>query len=328
MAQVRRFPSRDGTFIGMAGISVDLGFFSGWLKNIALGQQDVALIADTWLSLLTSNSTHIGEPGRKLPQAMLKQFVDAGAGYATLHADGLGDGVQRLYGLRKVAQLPFFVVYGIADDEWLASWHRQLVIEVLTVTLICCMAIAMLRVYRTQLRQEQRLQQLANTDPLTGVANRRHFLEHSALELKKARRSMQDLALLIIDIDHFKPINDNYGHGVGDRAVVRFADICKRVVRDIDLLGRFGGDEFIVLLPATGLREALQVAERLRSAIESDTALRDSGVAIQMSASIGAAMLRADAADISSALAKADAALYRAKQNGRNRVVSEELLTG
>ena len=324
VAQVRRFPSANGSFTGMAGISVDLGFFSSWLKNLSVGQHDVALIADTWLSLLASNAAYIGEPGRKLPHAMLKQFVDAHAGYATLHTDGLGDGVQRLYGMRKIEALPFFVVYGIADEEWLAGWRRQLVNEVLTVMLICFMAVAMLRVYHTQLRQEERLQQLANTDPLTGVANRRYFLEHSALELKKARRALQDLALLIIDIDHFKPINDTYGHAVGDRAVMRFAGICKRMVRDVDLLGRFGGDEFIVLLPATGIKEALQVAERLRSAVESDTVLRDSGVAIQMTSSIGAAIIPADAPDISAALAKADAALYRAKQNGRNRVENGE----
>ena len=320
VTQVRRYPSPDGRLAGLAGISVDLGFFSHWLNNVSVGRHGAILIFDTWLNLLASNTTAAGAPGQRVPDATLQQFIDSRQRYWSVRTIAFGDGVPRLYGIRKVENLPFLIVYGEADDDWQANWRWQVAVELGSFVLIAGMAIVMLRAYWTQLRQEERLLALANIDALTGVANRRHFIECARRELQKARRSRQDMALLIIDIDHFKTINDTHGHAAGDQAVVLFSDTCKRAIREVDLLGRFGGDEFVVLLPATAMGEAAQIAERMRDLIASCTGLKMNGTAIPLSASIGIAMVRADDADLSRALNAADAALYRAKQLGRNRI--------
>jgi diguanylate cyclase (GGDEF)-like protein len=323
ITQVRRFPSPDAHLTGLAGISVDLEFFSHWLNNVSVEPHGVISIFDTWLNLLASNNTAVGAPGQRVRNDTLQKFIDSSQDYMSVRTTALGDGTPRLYGIRKLANFPFLVVYGEADEDWQANWRRQVVVELGSFLLIAGMAIVMLRAYWTQLRQEVLLQSLANEDPLTGIANRRRFIERSGWELQKAKRSRQEMALLIIDIDRFKTINDTYGHAIGDKAIVLFSDACKRAVRETDLLGRFGGDEFVALLPATGSDEAVRIAERMRGLIASCTGLEANGKTIALSASIGVSTVHPDDLDLSRALHKADAALYRAKQGGRNRVELE-----
>lgn len=323
ITQVRRFPSANGQLTGLAGISVDLNFFSHWLNNVSVERHGVISIFDTWLNLLASNNTAAGAPGQRVRNDTLQKFIDSSQEYMFIRTNALGDGIPRLYGIRKLANLPLMVVYGEADEDWQANWRRQVAVELGSFLLLTGMAIVMLRAYWTQLRQQELLQSLANHDPLTGIANRRRFIERFGWELQKAKRSQQEMALLIIDIDRFKTINDTYGHAVGDKAIVLFSDACKRAIRETDLLGRFGGDEFVALLPATGSDEALQIAERMRGLIVSCTGLEANGRTIALSASIGISTIHADDTDLSRALHKADAALYRAKQRGRNRVELE-----
>lgn len=174
----------------------------------------------------------------------------------------------------------------------------------------------------TQRRQlEEELKILATTDPLTGLSNRRHFLAAAALVMESFRRYHRPLTLLMLDIDHFKKINDTYGHGVGDQVLVAVADTLRSVLRSADLCGRFGGEEFVCLLPETTETEARIVAERLRRALAEQTVDAAEG-AVRFTASIGLTV--ADVSDVSveSLLQRADAAMYEAKKAGRNRVVS------
>ncbi len=169
-----------------------------------------------------------------------------------------------------------------------------------------------------QMREEFR--KLANTDMLTGVDNRRSFFARANIELKRAQRHGTGLAILMIDIDHFKQLNDSQGHAIGDRAIIGFAKSCLNELRDVDLLGRLGGDEFAVLLPDTSLQGAKIVAERIRCAVEATQLLNDKKELLHITSSIGGVMLGADITCIDEALAKADEALYRSKLKGRNRV--------
>ncbi|WP_170959028.1 diguanylate cyclase [Magnetospirillum sp. 15-1] len=173
-------------------------------------------------------------------------------------------------------------------------------------------------------RMEAELRRLATTDVLTGTFNRRHFMEMAGAEVDRARRHARPLVALMLDIDHFKRINDTYGHPVGDVAIKALADVCAQVIRHEDVLGRLGGEEFAIALTETDLDGALLVAERLRQAV---AALRiaveqgpDGPDVVTFTVSIGVAeRLEADMA-IDPMLSRADMALYAAKRSGRNRV--------
>jgi diguanylate cyclase (GGDEF)-like protein/PAS domain S-box-containing protein len=172
-------------------------------------------------------------------------------------------------------------------------------------------------------RHEEGLRRLARIDPLTGVCNRRRLMELAEREWRRATRFGQPLALLMLDIDRFKGINDVHGHATGDRAICVVAKTCVEAVREIDVVGRYGGEEFVLLLPGTELEGAREVAERLRLRIAAlELELDEEGApALRLTASIGFAAREADGT-LEHLLASADAALYRAKSAGRNRTVA------
>ncbi|MBA5608848.1 diguanylate cyclase, partial [Duganella sp. FT3S] len=171
-----------------------------------------------------------------------------------------------------------------------------------------------------QHEREQALTDIAYTDPLTRLANRRAFLQQAGAAFAGARRHQRPLALLMIDLDHFKHVNDTYGHAAGDAVLVRTANCMRDSVRRADFPARLGGEEFVVLLPDTGLDDAFEAAERLRRMIEQAPPAEFDGHVITVTASIGVALMQADSKDIASLLHEADLALYRAKETGRNRV--------
>ncbi|MGB6066076.1 MAG: GGDEF domain-containing protein [Desulfomonilaceae bacterium] len=166
---------------------------------------------------------------------------------------------------------------------------------------------------------EERLRKLATTDSLTDIWNRRHFGVLVRGELERAKRYGGDLALMMIDLDHFKEINDTYGHAVGDEVLQMVAAVGRRILRSIDFFARYGGEEFAVALPETPLEQALKVAERLRRAL-SETPIASQSDPIYITVSIGVTVAEPGSADFNRLLQQADGALYGAKDNGRNRV--------
>jgi diguanylate cyclase (GGDEF)-like protein/PAS domain S-box-containing protein len=169
---------------------------------------------------------------------------------------------------------------------------------------------------------EERLQQQATTDEVTGVTNRRRFLEVAHDEIRRARRHARPLALALVDIDHFKDLNDAHGHAAGDLVLKVLADVCQRNIREIDVFARIGGDEFAMLLPETGRDKAYEVVQRFCLALASEPVeLGGRSVAITVSAGIAGLAKEADCLD--ALLKRADQALYRAKAAGRNRVMVE-----
>jgi diguanylate cyclase (GGDEF)-like protein len=167
---------------------------------------------------------------------------------------------------------------------------------------------------------QERLQRQATTDELTGVPNRRHFIDLAKRELSRAARHGQALALALMDLDHFKDINDTHGHAAGDSALVAWCRICRDTIRDIDLFARFGGDEFVLLLPDTNLGGACAVLERVRLALATQPLVQD-GITVNLTISVGVAALPGTAESLNALLAEADQALYRAKEAGRNCVM-------
>ena len=173
---------------------------------------------------------------------------------------------------------------------------------------------------RKQLEKELELQ--AHTDYLTGINNRRRFMQIAELELARAVRYDNALSFLMIDIDFFKRINDTYGHQFGDQVLVKLAEICSQVLREIDIIGRYGGEEFVVMLPQTGMEAACASADRLRSVIAEAAIPLERGLPVHFTVSIGVSSLSGKDDNLDWLLNQADEALYAAKNAGRNRVMA------
>jgi diguanylate cyclase (GGDEF)-like protein len=163
------------------------------------------------------------------------------------------------------------------------------------------------------------VQNLATTDGLTGLHNRRYFFELGELEFNRSRRYDRNLALILLDVDKFKEINDEYGHDVGDRVLKNLANSCRTNLRHFDIIGRYGGDEFIIMLPETSAQVAMDVADRLRQSVEALTISTHRGP-LRNTVSIGIAVVAEGVDDLAELVNRADAGLYEAKRGGRNRV--------
>jgi diguanylate cyclase (GGDEF)-like protein/PAS domain S-box-containing protein len=167
---------------------------------------------------------------------------------------------------------------------------------------------------------ELELQRQAQFDFLTGLSNRRSFMDRSELELSRTKRYDNALSVLMLDIDHFKQINDTYGHQAGDMVLKSLALTFQEVLRNVDIIGRLGGEEFAAVLPETGIEIATEVAERLRQVISAGEVVLTDSVKVQFTVSIGIAAFIDKNSNLDMLLNEADKALYRAKQSGRNRV--------
>ena len=172
---------------------------------------------------------------------------------------------------------------------------------------------------RTKLEEELRRQ--AGTDHLTGLHNRRSFWELAEHEMLKSRRFGTPLTVLMIDIDHFKSINDGFGHAIGDQVLCRVAQVCHKQLREVDVIGRIGGEEFAVLLPHTEMGEGLEVAERIRDAVAKSAMGDTAGSNLFVTCSIGVSSPPTER-NVDEMLDQADTALYKAKKAGRNCVCS------
>ena len=168
---------------------------------------------------------------------------------------------------------------------------------------------------------EGRLILLAQTDTLTGLPNRRHFLEMAGNELERRHRYRGALSVLMIDIDHFKKINDSYGHQIGDKVLQAVGRLFPEALRNSDFVGRIGGEEFAAMLPETGGSKACEVAERVRQQVEMTEVVCEDGVSLRITLSIGVSSVEGDDdRSLDALLEQADQALYAAKNAGRNRV--------
>ncbi|MDQ5905228.1 MAG: hypothetical protein QG672_2822, partial [Pseudomonadota bacterium] len=203
-----------------------------------------------------------------------------------------------------------------ADDVFDRSLIQQVYLGAFSLGILG-LSIGFILIANERLREE--LEFLATRDPMTSALNRRTFFARAEVEWARAERSKRPLAVIASDIDFFKKVNDTYGHHVGDLVIKDYANRAGHMLRLPDILARFGGEEFVILLPETGLKDACRVAERIRQEVQ---ARRDKSLP-PFTVSLGIAVLnngQGDFADLQALLAHADAALYRAKQGGRNRV--------
>jgi diguanylate cyclase (GGDEF)-like protein len=164
------------------------------------------------------------------------------------------------------------------------------------------------------------LQMLASIDSLTAIYNRRHFFDLAEREFKRSLRFERPLAMIMMDVDNLKKVNDSYGHPAGDRTLYEIAKICLHELRDVDILGRYGGDEFIVLFPETSPAQATSIAERVRVEIQDAKITLPNNAVISVTISLGVVSLDSSCSSLSLLVERADQALYKSKQSGRNQV--------
>lgn len=190
--------------------------------------------------------------------------------------------------------------------------------RVIAVALFIAVLVLMRRI---QINQDE-LHRLSTTDGLSGALNRRRFEELADLERRRAQRSGAPMSLMLLDIDHFKRVNDQFGHAAGDAAIRMLAKVCKATLRPGDLFGRWGGEEFVIAMPETNAAGAVKAAERLRELL-AGARFDANGKPRAITVSIGVAGLQRDELSVDHAIARADRALYRAKEEGRNRVLCD-----
>ncbi len=215
-----------------------------------------------------------------------------------------------------------------------AVWVQELLFSMAIVSLGLAALLSQLRANRRELevRVQERtaqlrtanaqLETLAVTDALTGLLNRRALFDLFRREIERAHRHRRELAVIMFDIDYFKAINDRHGHAAGDVVLKQVAAIAAKATRSTDTVARYGGEEFVLIAPETDKSSALELAERMRAALQS-AEMRIDHQSLTVTASFGVAMLRGDDAKPEEVLRRADEALYAAKGGGRNRVVAE-----
>lgn len=226
----------------------------------------------------------------------------------------------RRLALVSAVTLTTFCAYYLPHPEFLGDPYRWNVVAMLVTSAIFSVLFghALFELSRRNFEQRWELERLAAEDALTGLANRRRLLRAAEVELQRARRSGQPLSVLMLDMDRFKRINDQLGHDVGDAVLRDFAAVLARQIRATDLAGRLGGEEFAVLLPATSLSDAGEIAERIRGAVAATPVAGQPRW--RLSVSVGVASLSADEEGFEHLLKRADQALYEAKSTGRDRV--------
>lgn len=223
-----------------------------------------------------------------------------------------------LIGINAIAGVGL-VLAGFLMSPAGAPAHVALINRGMSAALIVIIATISLRHLAIGERLKQSLEKQASCDPLTGLYNRRYVFSILKTALNRHRRYRESLSLILIDADHFKRVNDEFGHLAGDTALRTIAGICTAAVRETDVVGRFGGEEFIIVLPHTKARDAAVVAERIRTTVYETGAVFDERL-IDLTLSLGVAEAGAGADNFDNLLNAADAALYAAKRAGRNQV--------
>ena len=330
----RRVSGPDGSFAGVALATIQISYFTDLISKLKLGSAGVvSLVRDDGTVIVRSSATQASFSGDNLRGSPVFERMRRERSGSFVGASSL-DGVERLYTFTHVGQLPLVLSVALATKDIYSAWSGKALWGGLVLVVICLVVIGLTAVLTRELRRRDvaerglvaanaELARLSRTDGLTGLCNRRTFDETLDREVRRAARTGRQVALVLLDVDHFKRFNDRYGHGAGDDALRAVAGILgEAATRPGDLAFRVGGEEFALLLPETGLAGAMIVAEKIRLRVRLlGRAHADSPAGI-LTVSLGATEIRDG--DASVAYARADEALYRSKHAGRDRVSAGE----
>jgi diguanylate cyclase (GGDEF)-like protein len=318
-----RLNDADGSFAGVAVAQVTLDYFDQSYAAVDVGRLGaVSLMADDGTLIFRRPQVRLGDRLSALALFADPYGYQPSGWYVN---SSLFDGLTKLHAFRRLDRFPLVVNVAVAEVEYLAEWRSDALLNVAILFVATVLIVGLAAVLGTQIdRRREAEHKLALVDALTGLANRRQFDSVLEREWRRAVREHSPLALLMIDVDHFKAYNDRYGHRRGDDVLATIAQAIEAtVVRPGDVAARYGGEEFAVILPATDTSSALTVAERIRCAIAALAVPHADSAACVTSVSVGVASIvprRSD--DRATLIDAADAALYDAKRAGRNRSVT------
>ena len=338
----RKLMDRSGSFDGVIVFSINPDYFTSFFRTVDVGDQGVITLigSDRVIRARASgkDARQMESKGGMIPER--KEIFSANAPTSGIYmAESSVDGIMRHMAFRKLKDYPLIVIVGISQAELYkpVESRRSFIVTagiLITFGLLCGFGI-ILFLERKEQRMARELaergeelksmldevERLATTDPLTGLLNRRAFFNRAQEEVTRIKRYPGDLSLIMLDLDHFKLVNDSHGHITGDNVLRHAAKIMQREVRENDLVARYGGEEFVMLLIETSCELAMTIAERIRSAIEASPYISDTGLQVGFTVSLGVVSNDTGAVDteLDKLLAKADEALYKAKGSGRNR---------
>jgi len=324
----RRIPGPNGEFAGVAVATMRLAYFDQLFNRLTIG-------SGSTINLLNNDGILLAQQPL-LEKDMINKDLSTRPNFKRMLREGSGSfsglssttGTQRLYTFTNVGALPLIVVVALSSDDVFAAWKRAALLISGATGVLCAGLLWLTWMLRLELRRrycaEKVLSELAATDALTGLANRRTLDQRLRLEWERAQRSGEPLALLMIDVDHFKAFNDRHGHQGGDEALRHVAQVIgSNIRRPADLAARYGGEEFAVVLPDTDGDGANTIAEHIRSAVEHLPPA--DGDALSVTVSIGLSTWdKRSRGSLEALLLSADRALYEAKHSGRNRIVHSQ----
>jgi len=337
----RRIDRADGSFGGVALVTLDLGYFGRFYDRFDIGREGTIVLAMNDGTLIYRRPFNESVVGTDISKGPLFQ-VQANAGpVGTAMLKAKYDGIERLYSYRHLEGYPLVVASAESKDEILGGWWEGVVkmscVVVFAIAMLAWGGRRMIRQIRLREKLEDELREagaalerhnlalktLAESDGLTGLANRRLFDHTLARELARARRSGMPFALILGDVDFFKKYNDRYGHVAGDECLRKVgAAIALGARRPGDLAARYGGEEFALILPDTALEGALTVAETIRAAVAALRLEHADSPAGRVSVSLGVAAGPATTEPDCAWIEAADRLLYEAKAGGRDRVMA------
>ena len=317
----RVIASPQGQMQAAAMAVMELNYAQHWIEDFAVEGHDVQTILDTDGIILARNPPLPDGLGKRIATPPGQPAFDQVSGTHSFTASSPLDKQERVFGLTRLERFPFITIVGYDKARALEGWQQRAWQFSFGFVVLVLLLFALIRAYLLSVRQGAAMYKLATTDALTGIANRRQLFELGERETRLALRYGKPLAVLMLDIDLFKKINDRWGHPSGDNVIRNTADLMRDMLRTVDICGRLGGEEFMAILPETDSQGAHTLAERLRLAIEASEAARaDDGQAIRYTVSIGIAVLSPADTGFETILQRADSALYQAKEAGRNRV--------
>ncbi len=320
IALSRNFYDENDRFVGGVVAAIDLKFAAAWISEFSVARGDSLVLTDAVGTLLARNPNLPGAMGTIATQPEFLSVFASGIKGTTFIAESPFDHTRRIYGMSHVKDFPFYIVVGVNESDALTEWFRRS--WQITIALVLLLTVAMLfaKTYLQLLGQREELKSLAMSDSLTGVTNHRYFFEILREHIQSFQKNKNPLSVLMLDIDHFKSINDTWEHAMGDQVLRSFTQIIATTLREPHVLSRIGGEEFAIILPDTDAHRADIIATRIKESIEHSDTLSAEGDLVRVTTSIGVTSLLDTDNGPKEVIARADRALYMAKHAGRNRI--------